>query len=38
MRVDPGLDYLLELHGQRVNREDGYWWKIEVWRMAYGTQ
>lgn len=22
-----GLDYILSLHGTRVNREDGYWWK-----------
>ena len=29
--MDTGLDYLLELHGSVVNRDDGYWWKIEAW-------
>ena len=33
MQHDPSLDYLIELHGQRVNREDGYWWKIEAWQV-----
>ncbi|MEK8095776.1 DUF6516 family protein [Morganella morganii] len=27
------LDILMELDGNRVNREDGYWWKVEVWRV-----
>ncbi|WP_339058008.1 DUF6516 family protein [Candidatus Regiella endosymbiont of Tuberolachnus salignus] len=31
MDIDNGLDYLLSLHGTRVNRDDGYWWKIEAW-------
>ncbi|MEK9499052.1 DUF6516 family protein [Photorhabdus sp. P32] len=31
MQSDSGLDVLLGLHGQRVYRDDGYWWKIEVW-------
>lgn len=26
-----GLDNLLELSGTQMHREDGYWWKIEVW-------
>lgn len=29
-----GLDYILSLHGTRVNREDGYWWKIEAWTVT----
>lgn len=27
------LDILMELDGTRVTREDGYWWKVEVWRV-----
>ncbi|CAM3760275.1 hypothetical protein VA7868_03139 [Vibrio aerogenes CECT 7868] len=26
-----GLDVLLSMHGIHVHRDDGYWWKIEVW-------
>ncbi len=33
MIQDKGLDYLLELHGQTVYREDSYWWKIEAWKV-----
>jgi len=33
MIQDIGLDYLLELHGQTVYRDDGYWWKVEVWKV-----
>lgn len=29
--MDVGLKNLLELHGTEVHRDDGYWWKIEVW-------
>ncbi|QYJ85243.1 hypothetical protein K0I73_13655 [Shewanella mesophila] len=32
--MNTGLNNLLELHGQEVHREDGYWWKIEVWQVA----
>ena len=32
--MDHNLDTLLELHGSEVTRADGYWWKIEVWRVA----
>lgn len=27
MDENNGLDYILSLHGTRVSREDGYWWK-----------
>lgn len=33
MERDNGLDYLLSLHGSTVYRDDGYWWKIEVWEV-----
>lgn len=28
-----GLETLLELHGQIIDQEDGYWIKIEAWRV-----
>ena len=31
MREDWGLRTLLDLHGQIINQEGGYWVKIEVW-------
>ncbi|MFS2222280.1 DUF6516 family protein [Pantoea sp. B65] len=31
--MDQGLDYLLSLHGSIVFRDDGYWWKIDVWEV-----
>ena len=34
MDASNGLDYILSLHGTRVNREDGYWWKIEAWKVT----
>ncbi|MCW0974171.1 DUF6516 family protein [Pantoea sp. JV6] len=33
MERDNGLDYLLSLHGSTVYRDDGYWWKVEVWEV-----
>ncbi len=30
---DSGIDYLLELHGTQVHRSDGYWYKVEAWRV-----
>ncbi|WP_337021822.1 DUF6516 family protein [Pantoea anthophila] len=33
MEKDDGLDYLLSLHGSTVYRDDGYWWKVEVWEV-----
>ncbi|CAI2463508.1 Uncharacterised protein [Serratia liquefaciens] len=34
MDASNGLDYILSLHGTRVNREDGYWWKIEACKVT----
>ncbi|WP_255477851.1 hypothetical protein [Serratia sp. OS31] len=34
MDASNGLEYILSLHGTRVNREDGYWWKIEAWKVT----
>lgn len=34
MERDRGLDYLFSLHGAVVYRDDGYWWKVEVWEVA----
>ncbi|MCC8378625.1 DUF6516 family protein [Xenorhabdus sp. PB30.3] len=31
MDYEHGLEVLLDLHGQRVNRDDGYWWEIKAW-------
>lgn len=31
MREDWGLKTLLDLHGQIIDQEGGYWVKIEVW-------
>lgn len=33
MSADPGLDNLLDLNGQVIVREDGYWMKFEAWRV-----
>lgn len=33
MERDTALDYLLSLHGMTVCREDGYWWKVEAWKV-----
>jgi hypothetical protein len=33
MREDPGIETLLELHGQIIDQGDGYWVKIEAWRV-----
>lgn len=31
--IDHGLEALLALAGEEMHREDGYWWKIEVWQV-----
>ncbi|AKS23473.1 MAG: hypothetical protein C75L2_00840003 [Leptospirillum sp. Group II 'C75'] len=32
MHRDPGIENLLELHGQIIDQGQGYWIKIEAWR------
>ena len=32
MHRDPGIENLLELHGQIIDQGEGYWIKIEAWR------
>lgn len=27
------IDVLISMHGEQVHRDDGYWWKIEAWRI-----
>lgn len=34
MHSDPGIDTLLDLHGQVIDQGQGYWLKIEAWRIA----
>ncbi len=33
MRRDQGLDTLLELSGTQYREENGYWYRIEAWRV-----
>jgi hypothetical protein len=33
MRECAGIDTLIELHGQIIDQENGYWIKIEAWRV-----
>jgi hypothetical protein len=33
MSRDPALDTLLELHGSILDQGDGYWIKIDAWRV-----
>ena len=33
MKRDPGLDVLLELNGTEYTEENGYWYKIEAYRV-----
>jgi hypothetical protein len=33
MRRVPGVETLLDLHGQVIDQGSGYWLKIEVWRI-----
>jgi len=35
---DNGLDILLELNGTEYTEENGYWYKIEVWRVDVSPQ
>jgi hypothetical protein len=34
MREGPGIETLLDLHDQIIDQGDGYWVKIEAWRIA----
>jgi hypothetical protein len=34
MHEDPGIATLLELHDQIIDQGNGYWVKIEAWRVA----
>lgn len=34
MPTDPGIDTLLDLHGQVIDQGQGYWLKIEAWRVT----
>jgi len=29
------IEVLLCMHGEQVHRDDGYWWKIEAWRVPH---
>ncbi len=33
MRSDPGIETLLDLHEQIIDQGNGYWIKIEAWRV-----
>jgi len=33
MRKDPGVETLLDLHDQIIDQGDGYWIKLEAWRL-----
>lgn len=37
MRNDKAVETLLELHGQILDQGDGYWLKIEAWRVDPST-
>ena len=37
MNQDPGLRTLLDLHGQILDQEGGYWIKIEAWEVTPST-
>lgn len=37
-RKDPGLDVLLELSGTEYTEVNGYWYKIEAWKVARSNQ
>lgn len=34
MHEDPGIEILLDLHDQIIDQGDGFWIKIEVWRVT----
>ena len=34
MQEDPGIATLVELHDQIIDQGNGYWIKIEAWRVA----
>ncbi len=33
MREDPGIETLLDLHDEIIDQGDGYWIKIEAWKV-----
>ncbi len=33
MGRDPGLDVLLDLHGTEYTEDNGFWYKIEAWKV-----
>ena len=33
MREDPGIETLIDLHGQIIDQGEGYWVKIEAWKV-----
>ena len=33
MHEDPGIEALIDLHGEIVDQDEGYWVKIEAWRV-----
>jgi hypothetical protein len=38
MKRDQGIDTLLELHESILDQEDGYWVKLEAWRVEVSEQ
>lgn len=38
MQPDAALDTLLELHGSVIDQENGYWIKLEAWRVEASPQ
>ena len=38
MGKDPGLDVLLELHGTEYTESNGYWYKIEAWKVEFSKE
>ena len=38
MSKDKGLDYLLDLNGEILAQESGYWVKIEAKKLAQATR
>jgi hypothetical protein len=37
-QLDPGIFTLLDLHGQVLDQGNGYWIKIEAWRVEVSAQ
>ena len=38
MYADPGIATLIDLHGQVIDQGQGYWLKIEAWRIEPTTE